>query len=98
MDFIRRQRCEPGYNPLKHAFYGPVRIPPPPYIQRAGTESSVNQDADLILLALATHEPCFRILREDPREKFDMRCILCQGYDHFYKKCMGQYLDELSVT
>lgn len=26
MDFIRRQRCQPGYQPLKHAFYGPVSL------------------------------------------------------------------------
>ncbi|KAK9896091.1 hypothetical protein P389DRAFT_160742, partial [Cystobasidium minutum MCA 4210] len=69
MDFIRRQRCQPGYKPLKHAFYGP--------------------DADLILLALATHEPSFRILREDPREKHDIRCIICQSYGHAYKNCLA---------
>lgn len=50
------------------------------------------QDADLILLALATHEPSFRILREDPREKHDIRCIICQSYGHAYKNCLGEQL------
>lgn len=91
MDFIRRQRCQPGYQPLKHAFYGPVGLPNTQHHLLWARNNIIRllQDADLILLALATHEPSFRILREDPREKHDIRCIICQMYGHAYKVCPG---------
>lgn len=67
MEFIRRQRAQEGYVPLRHCFYGP--------------------DADLIMLALATHEPDFRILREDPQDQKSSICSVCQEFGHSFRQC-----------
>ncbi|KAF7969495.1 hypothetical protein HWV62_27245 [Athelia sp. TMB] len=75
MDFIRRQRANPGHDPnTRHVFYG--------------------LDADLIMLALATHEPNFRVLREDV---FDMSksataCRTCGQEGHYAAQCTGPLL------
>ncbi|KAF6762607.1 XRN 5'-3' exonuclease N-terminus-domain-containing protein [Ephemerocybe angulata] len=66
MDFIRRQRSNPSYNPnTKHVIYG--------------------LDADLIMLALATHEPHFRVLREDvfANDKSSTACRMCGQEGHY---------------
>lgn len=49
------------------------------------------QDADLIMLALATHEPDFRILREDPQEKRESRCSICHEFGHSSKQCGSKF-------
>lgn len=48
-------------------------------------------DADLIMLALATHEPHFKILREDifSKEKGKHQCRLCGGTGHYADECTG---------
>ncbi|KAJ8086306.1 5'-3' exoribonuclease 2 [Marasmius tenuissimus] len=69
MDFIRRQRTNPGHDPnTKHVIYG--------------------LDADLIMLALATHEPYFRVLREDVfQDANKMSCRMCGQEGHFAAQC-----------
>ncbi|KAI8812197.1 exoribonculease Dhp1 [Cladochytrium replicatum] len=72
MDFIRRQRSAPAYNPdTRHVLYG--------------------LDADLIMLALGTHEPYFKILREDvfAKEKSNS-CFICGQTDHIAAVCTGK--------
>lgn len=73
MDFIRRQRSNPGYNPnTHHVIYG--------------------LDADLIMLALATHEPHFRVLREDvfAQDSKPNTCRICGQEGHFAAQCTGK--------
>src|ERR1700761_901085 len=49
-------------------------------------------DADLIMLGLATHEPHFRILREDVffQEGKPKRCNICNQVGHFAAECTGE--------
>ena len=49
-------------------------------------------DADLIMLALATHEPHFRVLREDVffQESQGRRCKICGQKGHDAMNCRGQ--------
>ncbi|KAG4305916.1 hypothetical protein PORY_000826, partial [Pneumocystis oryctolagi] len=71
MEFIRSQRCSPGYDPnTQHVIYG--------------------LDADLIMLGLATHEPHFRVLREDVffQDANSKGCHLCGQNDHFARECI----------
>uniref|UniRef100_A0A8H7Y0J7 5'-3' exoribonuclease n=1 Tax=Psilocybe cubensis TaxID=181762 RepID=A0A8H7Y0J7_PSICU len=72
MDFIRRQRSNPGHDPnTKHVIYG--------------------LDADLIMLALATHEPYFRVLREDvfANDTSPTACRMCGQEGHYAAQCTG---------
>ncbi|KAG6868464.1 hypothetical protein C0993_002439 [Termitomyces sp. T159_Od127] len=76
MDFIRRQRVNPGYDPnTRHVIYG--------------------LDADLIMLALATHEPHFRVLREDvfANDTSPNACRICGQEGHYAAQCTGTKAD-----
>ncbi|MBW0466858.1 hypothetical protein O181_006573 [Austropuccinia psidii MF-1] len=83
MDFIRRQRTQPTYDPnTSHVIYG--------------------LDADLIMLSLATHEPHFKVLREDvfADEKKRKGCYTCGQHGHHSSQCQGkpkEKLDEFDV-
>lgn len=72
MDFIRRQRTNPGHDPnTRHVIYG--------------------LDADLIMLGLATHEPNFRVLREDvfANDTKPDTCRMCGQQGHYAAQCTG---------
>ncbi|KAJ4458516.1 putative 5'-3' exoribonuclease 2 [Paratrimastix pyriformis] len=87
MDFIRRQRSRPDYDPqTRHCIYGqastcviasPSRACPVPLTPaRTG-----RQDADLMHLTLATHEPNFSIIREQafvPGRDMTDQCTICK--------------------
>ncbi|CCM03396.1 uncharacterized protein FIBRA_05526 [Fibroporia radiculosa] len=49
-------------------------------------------DADLIMLSLATHEPYFRVLREDVffQEGSRTACRICGQEGHYAAQCTGQ--------
>ncbi|KAF8631268.1 hypothetical protein AX15_002594 [Amanita polypyramis BW_CC] len=73
MDFIRRQRTNPGHDPnTRHVIYG--------------------LDADLIMLSLATHEPNFRVLREDvfANDTKPNACRICGQEGHYAAQCTGE--------
>lgn len=74
MDFIRRQRTQPEYDPnTSHVIYG--------------------LDADLIMLSLATHEPHFKVLREDvfaDQKKGGRGCHTCGQLGHHSSQCTGK--------
>src|SRR4051794_19581300 len=50
------------------------------------------QDADLIMLGLATHEPYFRVLREDVffQEARARTCRICGQKGHKPEECRGE--------
>ncbi|KAF7981596.1 hypothetical protein HWV62_32650 [Athelia sp. TMB] len=54
-------------------------------------------DADLIMLALATHEPNFRVLREDVfgMSKSDTACRMCGQEGHYAAQCTGPPLTKV---
>jgi 5'-3' exoribonuclease 2 len=53
--------------------------------------TSFIQDADLIMLALATHEPHFRVLREDVffTDGSSTACRICGQEGHYAAQCTG---------
>jgi 5'-3' exoribonuclease 2 len=90
MDWIRRQRANPGHDPnTRHVIYGLVRhISFSPFFL---LNPRLSQDADLIMLALATHEPHFRVLREDVffQDGSATACRICGQEGHYAAQCTG---------
>lgn len=77
MDYIRRERAQPGYNPnTKQASRGILTT----------RHILHGLDADLIMLGLATHEQHFYILREEvvAASKQVARCLLCGSEGHMF--------------
>ncbi|KAK9235589.1 XRN 5'-3' exonuclease N-terminus-domain-containing protein [Lipomyces kononenkoae] len=70
------------------------------------THAIYGLDADLIMLGLATHEPHFRVLREDVffQDRAPRHCDLCGQQGHTSSQCTGQVkvkngeFDERSAT
>ena len=89
MDFIRRQRVNRGHDPnTKHVIYGLVCFSP---FHRFRDNLSCLKDADLIMLALATHEPHFKVLREDVffQDTSPGACRICGQEGHYAAQCTG---------
>ncbi|KAL8835592.1 MAG: hypothetical protein Q9176_006806 [Flavoplaca citrina] len=89
MEFIRSQRSSPEHDPnTRHVIYGLVSIG---ILVLRGMLTFV-QDADLIMLGLATHEPHFRVLREDVffQESKGRTCRICGQKGHVAEACKGE--------
>lgn len=86
MDYIRRQRVHPQHDPnTKHVIYGLVS-----FIFFFRTFTKRHQDADLIMLSLATHEPHFKVLREDVfAQENNNACRICGQEGHYAAQCTG---------
>lgn len=89
MEFIRSQRSSPEHDPnTRHVIYGLVSI------ETLLLLNSLTrfQDADLIMLGLATHEPHFRVLREDVffQESKGRTCRICGQKGHIAEACKGE--------
>lgn len=89
MDFIRRQRTNPGHNPnTRHVIYGLVSLSSLMFKHALLTNDL--KDADLIMLSLATHEPHFRVLREDVFfQGSSTACRICGQEGHYAARCPG---------
>ena len=96
MEFIRSQRSSPEHDPnTRHVIYGLVGAPSPPPPGpnlRTWLNADGFQDADLIMLGLATHEPHFRVLREDVffQEAKARTCRICGQKGHLADRCRGE--------
>ncbi|KAK9478364.1 XRN 5'-3' exonuclease N-terminus-domain-containing protein [Lipomyces japonicus] len=57
-------------------------------------------DADLIMLGLATHEPNFRVLREDvfADDRSSKPCALCGQLGHLAHQCKGEQAKPATAT
>ena len=89
MEFIRSQRSSPEHDPnTRHVIYGLVSIG----ILLVLDMLISFQDADLIMLGLATHEPHFRVLREDVffQESKGRTCRICGQKGHVAEACKGE--------
>ena len=85
MEFIRRQRSCPTHDPnTKHVLYG----------LDADLSKRILENFELIsivMLGLATHEPHFKILREDvfAQEGNVKACYICNQPGHEAAQCRG---------
>jgi 5'-3' exoribonuclease 2 len=93
MDFIRRQRSNPGHDPnTSHVICGLVSTSLCSTIKYL---SFFPKDADLIMLALATHEPHFRVLREDVFAQSNTACRTCGQEGHYAAECTANPLTKV---
>ena len=93
MEFIRSQRSSPEHDPnTRHVIYGLVCAHLRAYYRSSKSTNSSLQDADLIMLGLATHEPHFRVLREDvfAQESKARTCRICGQKGHKAEECRGE--------
>ncbi|KFD55157.1 hypothetical protein M513_04075, partial [Trichuris suis] len=80
MDFIRRQRSSPSYDPnLQHVICGADGSNAFSFLHTLFRKST-SSAADLIMLGLATHEPNFTIIREEFVPNRPKPCDICGRY------------------
>ena len=99
MDYIRRQRSNAGYDPnTKHVIYGLVGFIFLFFFFRRQLIIEF-KDADLIMLALATHEPNFRVLREDvfAQDNKGAGCRNCGQEGHYAAGCTAPPMEKKVV-
>lgn len=98
MNFIRSQRSSPDHDPnTRSVIFGDCMISFCPCLVKQPADLNFRHvmyglDADLIMLGIATHEPHFRVLREDvfANDTKPGHCRKCNQPGHIAAQCQGK--------